>query len=305
MPHKYPAILRAFFGTPWAIWPPKLAEIRAFLALKAAGGEVADEEIKAIVAARRPDGQQMAGRVAVVPVMGVICHHAGGMEEASGGVSTERLGSLLDSLVSDKQCKSILMVFDSPGGAVAGVPELAEKIRSYRGVKKVYALADTMCASAAYWLASQCAEVACVPSGMVGSIGVLAAHEDLSAALEMEGVKTTLVSAGKYKGEGNPYEPLDDEARQEMQSKVDHYYGVFCADVGAGRGCTAHRVKQDMGQGRMLTPDQAKAAGMIDRIETVHSMLTRLGAFEGGPHALTYQPSMDTLQKRLDLAEED
>ena len=47
---------------------------------------------------------------------------------------------------------------------------------------------------------------------LVGSIGVFAAHEDLSRALDAEGVTVSMISAGKYKVEGHPYGPLDPEA---------------------------------------------------------------------------------------------
>jgi ClpP class serine protease len=64
----------------------------------------------------------------------------------------------------------------------------------------------------------------CTPSGDVGSIGVITAHEDLSTAQEMLGVKTTLIAAGKYKGEGHPFAPLDTEARAAIQRRVDEAY---------------------------------------------------------------------------------
>lgn len=281
MAHEYPRILQAFYGTPWAIWPPKLAEIRHVLMTRARGERITDEEIQAVIAARRDQGQQMAGRVAVVSVFGVLCQRMGSMDEASGGVAYDRIGSVLDALVADKQCKSILMVMDSPGGTVIGCDELADKIRGYRGQKKVNCAVDGMCASAAYYIASQCAEISCTPTGMVGSIGTISAHEDISGALEAQGVKLTMITAGKYKGEGSPYEPLSEEARQEIQSKVDHYYGQFVEAVAKGRDTTAAKVKANYGQGRMLTPADAKAAGMIDRVCTVAEQLERMGAYEG------------------------
>jgi ClpP class serine protease len=62
-----------------------------------------------------------------------------------------------------------------------------------------------MAASAAYWIATAADEVVVTPSGQVGSIGVFATHEDISKALDMEGIKVSLISAGKYKTEGTPF----------------------------------------------------------------------------------------------------
>jgi capsid assembly protease len=283
---KYSRLVSAFLRTPWAIWPPKLAEMQAFLRLAADGGKIKKKEVAAIVAGRRPMDVTMAGRVAMLPVFGVISQRVGALEEASGGVSTEKLGATLDSLVADRQVKCVLMVFDSPGGSVFGIQELGEKIRGYRGEKKVAAIADSMAASAAYWLASQAQEFYVTPGGQVGSIGVLAAHEDYSQLLETMGVKTTLVSAGKFKVEGNPYEPLGEEARAEIQSKVDGYYEAFLDAVAKGRNTSTARVKNDFGQGRMLMAAQAKDVGMVDRVATLEKTLHLLGAGSDGQAAV-------------------
>jgi hypothetical protein len=65
-----------------------------------------------------------------------------------------------------------------------------------------------MAASAAYWIAAQADELVVTPSGFVGSIGTYAIHEDWSKFNEDFGVLPTYISAGKYKTEGNPDEPL-------------------------------------------------------------------------------------------------
>jgi capsid assembly protease len=277
---KYPQIVSAFARSPWAILPEKLAEIRAFLCLKAGGGDIDPAEIAAIASARA-NGPAMVGRVACVQVFGTICQRAGMLDEASGGVGTEALGNTLDALAADRACRAVCMVFDSPGGSVFGVGELADKIRSLAGQKKIVAIADSMCASAAYWMAAQCREVYCTPGGQVGSIGVLAAHTDVSKMEEQAGVKTTLISAGKYKSELAEQMPLDEAGREELQSKVDGYYEAFLAAVAAGRGTTAARVKADFGQGRLLTAKQAKQCGAIDGIKTLQQVLESLGAYEG------------------------
>jgi ClpP class serine protease len=72
------------------------------------------------------------------------------------------------------------------------------------------------------------------PSGEAGPIGVRAMHQDLSKALELKGIKITHISAGKYKTEGAPTEPLGEKARAYMQQRVNEYYDMFVAAVLAG-----------------------------------------------------------------------
>lgn len=275
---RYDHVLESFYNHPHAITEEKLLEIQTFLHAKVSGDVIADDRIRAIVAGRRDDGVEMVGRVAVVPVFGVIAQRLGLLGQASGGVSAEALGAKLDSLVNDKTVRAIVLAFDSPGGSVYGVAELGNKIHGYKGQKKVIGIADSVAASAAYWLLSQCQEINVTPGGQVGSIGVIAAHEDLSKRNEAKGKTTTLVTAGKFKAEGSPFGPLDEEARAEMQGKVDHYYAMFTQAVARGRGVTEAKVKADYGQGRMLVAKEAVARGMADHVATLAQVLGRLGA---------------------------
>jgi ClpP class serine protease len=81
-------------------------------------------------------------------------------------------------------------------------------------------------------------------TGGVGSVGVYAAHVDMSALLEKAGVKVTFISAGKGKVDGNPYEPLSESARKQMQAEVDRLYGAFVATVATGRGMTPEDIRK-------------------------------------------------------------
>src|SRR4051812_48405729 len=105
---KYARILAELYGTPVAILPEKYETIRAFLESKAKGEDVPPETVAAIAGSRRPDGVTVSGKVAVLPVFGVISQRAGLLEQASGGVSAERVGALLDGLVADDGVKSIV-----------------------------------------------------------------------------------------------------------------------------------------------------------------------------------------------------
>ena len=140
---------------------------------------------------------------------------------------------------------------------------------------KTIAYAHSMAASAAYWLASQADEIAVTPSGEVGSIGVIAMHVDWSEFESNLGVKTTLVTAGRRKAELNPYSPLTEEARAALQQDVDAFYDMFVADVARGRGVSVKKVKTDFGEGGMLMAKEAKKTGMVDRIDTLDSIVSR------------------------------
>lgn len=280
---NYPRVVKAVRDTPWAIRPAVLAEILDLIALRAAGTRLSPEEIRERIGAgpaSRPP--RVAGAVAVLPLYGVIFPKATLMTEMSGGTSLARFREDLRQALDSPQIGSILIDVNSPGGLVDLVPETAAEIRAARGRKPITAIANTDAASAAYYIASQADELVVTPSGRVGSIGVIAAHDDFSRAMEMAGIKTTLIRAGRYKAEANPYEPLTEEARQAIQDEVDTFYGMFVSDVAKGRGATVEAVRSGFGEGRMVTARNALREGMVDRVDTFEATLRGLLRGTGG-----------------------
>jgi signal peptide peptidase SppA len=281
VPRSYRHVTKALHERPWAIQPQVLTFMVDLLRNRVAGVVLSAEEIDERIAAARTQGGDrtggaIAGSVAVIPMYGLITQRESLMSSMSGGTSIDELRSLLRSALVDPAVQAVVFDIDSPGGSVDGVPEFAAELRGYaKGAKPIVAQVNTLCASAALWLASSMTEIVCTPSGEVGSIGVYAAHEDVSQAEQMAGVKTTLISAGPYKTEGNPFEPLADEARAAIQEQVDTFYSMFLSDVARGRGTTVEAVSADYGQGRTLLARKAKAAGMVDRIDTLEATVLR------------------------------
>jgi signal peptide peptidase SppA len=200
------------------------------------------------------------------------------MDDISGGgsASTDRIAKDIRSAMSDPAVSAILLDVDSPGGTVFGVAELAKEIFGMRGQKPVVAIANSLAASAAYWIASAASEFHVTPSGEAGSIGVFAEHTDISKWLENEGIKPTLIQAGDFKTEGNQYAPLTDEATAYIQSRVNDYYGMFVKAVAKYRGVSETKVQRDFGQGRVFGADQAVACGMADKVSTFDQVLAKL-----------------------------
>jgi signal peptide peptidase SppA len=276
--NTYSHILKAIYEMPWAIMPEKLEAIVQLVQMRAQGVEIDFEAMDrppTMVAMSAP--ARSGGSVSILPLFGTISQRMNVMSDYSGGTSTEKFTQAFRSAMADSSVKAVVLNVDSPGGTIYGVDELAKEIHGARGDKRIVAVANSLSASAAYWIASAADEFAVTPGGEVGSVGVFAAHFDESKAVEMQGVKTTLISAGKFKTEGNPYEPLSDEARAAMQTRVDDYYGMFVEAVGRNRGVTAGRVKAGFGQGRVVGAEEALKAGMVDRVATLDQTLSRLG----------------------------
>ena len=95
----------------------------------------------------------------------------------------------------------------------------------------------------------------------------------LDAQNRLIGLQFTVSSAGKYKTETNPYQPLSEDARRFVQSRVDDYYGMFVKAVATNRGATQTAVREGYGQGRVLGAQAALRANLVDRIATLEQVV--------------------------------
>jgi len=287
--------------TPWALRPETMSAYAAVLAERYGRKTGAPKPVDYAAegpryiqsAAGRSNAATRAGLIAVIPVRGTIVQYADQLDMCEGGTTTGAISQALNSALADETVGSILLHIHSPGGSVYGVQELGDEIRAARAQKPVVAIADSLAASAAYWIGSQAGEFYCTPGGEVGSIGVWQAHQDMSKALEAAGVNVTLISAGKFKVEGHPYGPLDKDAQRFFQSRTDEYYTAFTDAVARGRKVSVAQVQNGMGQGRVLGASAAQAEKMIDGVATLSQVVSGMqrNMRSGGRTALAIGPS--------------
>jgi capsid assembly protease len=225
----------------------------------------------------KASGGSTGDGVAVIPIHGVIEQRESIWTEFGFGTSTEGIISRVNAAVADSSVKGIVIDIDSPGGTVPGVQEAADAIYEASHEKPIVAVANSLMASAAYWLGSAAGRIIAAPGSDVGSIGVYMAHVDISQALANDGVKVSIIKAGKYKAEGNPWEPLASEAIDNWQSEVESIYRDFLASVAKARGVSVAQVRSDYGQGRTMLAGDALKAGMVDRVATLSTAISELG----------------------------
>jgi signal peptide peptidase SppA len=308
---KTELLIAEFLSTPWALMPERLNAVSAVMARWSSHAPATAEVLAGIDTdklareARRQTATSVSGGgIAVLPLYGVITQRGNMIEDVSGpgSVSTQKFASALRQALADESVSQILIDIDSPGGSVYGVAELADEIVAARAQKPIIAIANSLAASAAYWIGCSASEFYVTPGGEVGSIGVWQAHFDYSQALAAEGVTPTLISAGTYKVEGNPYAPLEPEAQAFMQSRVDDYFLAFSKAVAKGRGVPIAQVRNGMGQGRVLGADAALEQNMVDGIVTLDEAIRKM-LVKARAQAKTKGSRIGLAAQRLALAE--
>ena len=235
----------------WSILPDALA----------GAVDEASSACNGVASAALPGANQKATDL-VLPIQGVIRRE-----------TTSHIRSWVRRGADDPSVTRIVLAFHSPGGTTDGIPETAETIRHASTHKAVIAVADSLAASAAYWLASAASELVAAPSAEVGAIGVFALHTDMTAAFERAGMRVNVIHAGEHKVETTPFVSLSEDARAAIQRRLDVLHKMFIEDVAQGRGRSASDVADLFGRGRLFGATDALDRGMVDRIATLDEVL--------------------------------
>lgn len=181
-----------------------------------------------------------------------------------GLASVDRIQSAITELTARDDVRAVVLAFNSPGGVVTGIPEAAAQIRTLAAAKLTVAFTDTMCCSAAYWLASQCTTIACTLSADIGSIGTYIALYDYTKMLDEWGIKLHLFKRGDLKALGLMGKELTEEEATFLDREVGRTNDRFLAAVKSTRGPLA----EDTTQGQWFDGEEALDRRLVDHLVT-------------------------------------
>lgn len=253
---------------PWAILPSWLDTICQVAARE-------NEDVEAVAARlgrplQNAHKAEVHGDVAVVPVRGPIARYSNLFTEVSGATSVECLARDIRTALDDPAVRGVVLDIDSPGGQVAGVADLAQQIRLGKHEKPIVAFAADNCCSGAYWLAAACTRVVASKTAEVGSIGVVI--QPRSRRSRPEDPPPTVSSGAPLKRT----DPRSETGQARLQALANDMEEAFVGDIAADRGVTPQKVRADFGRGGTFIGARAVAAGMVDEIGTLDSVIGSL-----------------------------
>lgn len=180
--------------------------------------------------------------------------------------------------MEDENVKGIALICNTPGGMVAGNFDLVDKMYALRGTKPVAGFAAESAYSAGYSIISVAdpGQIHVTRTGGVGSIGVVTTHVDMSKLMDDIGYGITFIFAGAHKVDGNPYEPLPDAVKADIQERIDALYSIFVALVARNRGLSEDAVRAT--EARCFMAPQALSNGLADTIGSLDDSLADFSA---------------------------
>ena len=209
------------------------------------------------------------GNVGIIHISGIISRHADMFAQffGLGSAAIENIAKDFQLLLDNEEVKSIILDFDTPGGAITGVNELSEIIYKARGVKPIKAYVTGMACSAGYFLASACDEIIIDEMGQVGSIGVM-------RVVSKQNEKSVIFNSSQ-----SPMKNIEADSelgKAEYQAKVDYLASIFIDKVAKYRGITSDEVINRGNKGGVLVGAVAVTAGLADRLGSMDSLIEEL-----------------------------
>ncbi|OCC05123.1 hypothetical protein BA190_09410 [Labrys sp. WJW] len=279
MSRDLPSLVSQVFNTPHLLQGKKLQTILDAIGARLLSGQPIE------ATAERPEreargggstagnfehgGYLADGGIAVLPVYGTLVRRGSWLDAMSGMASYQRIEAAVIEMAESPAVRGIMLDIDSFGGQASGCFDLVSSIAEISRVneKPMWAIANEAAASAAFAIASAADKIWIPQMGVVGSVGVVAAHVDVTKADQMAGQKWTFIYAGERKIDGNPHIPLSDEAKAEEQDDIDDLYASFVDLVAANRRMSAEAVRDT--QARVYRGQKAIDVGFADELGTL------------------------------------
>lgn len=195
--------------------------------------------------------------------------------EISSGApaNADSIVGALKSAFEDKGAQAVVLLIDSPGGSPVQAGIINDEITRLKTLhkKKVYAVVEETCASAAYYIAAAADEIYVDKASLVGSIGVLMDGFGFTGLMEKLGVERRLMIAGENKAMLDPFSPQNPEQSAYIQSMLGEIHAQFIGVVKRGRGA---RLKEtpDMFSGLVWSGPKAVELGLADGLGSLDSV---------------------------------
>jgi protease-4 len=223
----------------------------------------------------KPGRFAFGDKIAIVEIKGVITQSSGIIEE-------------INQYQEDEGVKAIILRIDSPGGGVGPSQEIHREILKVKSKKKVVTSMGSVAASGGYYIASASDLIIANPGTITGSIGVLMEFTNIEELFKKIGIKGVVLKSGEHKDIGSPLREMTPEEKKIIQGVIDNVHQQFVQAVAEGRKMDRAKV-MEIADGRILTGEQAKQIGLVDRIGNLQDaidIVAKMVGIEGKPNIL-------------------
>jgi len=201
-------------------------------------------------------------RIGVVVASGEILDG----EQPPGTIGSDSLVHLLRDALHNDAIKAVVLRIDSPGGSMFASEVIRREIDALRDAgKPVVASMSSVAASGGYYIAMDANEIWASPATLTGSIGVFAVFPTVERTLGKFGITIDGVGTTPLADALRLDRSLHDDAKQVLQSSVEHAYSVFVDNVATARKKSFDDIDA-VAQGRVWAGTDASQQGLVDHL---------------------------------------
>ena len=237
-------------------------------------------------------GEAGAGKIAVIPVQGVIYTD----DTTEWGTSmVDDIKGALQTALEDDEVKGVVLAVDSPGGEVTASDIIYNEVLKVQKKKPVVVAMSSLGASGAYYLACAADWIVANPTTFTGSIGVIIQSLNYEGLFDKVGLDAVVFKSGKFKDMLSGSRPLTPEESAYVEGMVKQVYERFLGIVASSRALEADELRDTFADGRILTGVDAKEAGLVDQLGYLEDAFDRARALAEAPDAgvIRYQSGLN------------
>lgn len=185
---------------------------------------------------------------------------------------TALVARLIKEADNNDEISAIVLYLDSGGGSVDAIDPIKNAIASCN--KPILAFCSSICASAAYWIASCCdaivAESADVEIGSIGAFTTIIDYKEYYAKL---GINIIEIYASASTDKNIEYRQAIEGNISPLQERINRYVDTFHADVARNR---KNFTSDEWKKGGIFFADIALEMGLIDGIADFETFINSI-----------------------------
>lgn len=213
------------------------------------------------------------GSTAIIPLRGTMLKYG-----TMCSYGTLEVADTIREAAQSPKISSIVLNIDSGGGSVDAIAPLADAIRLAQSKRKAVVANCSLCASAAYYVASFCNEIQADNDidAEFGSIGVMMSFADYAKYYENEGIKVHTIYSNLSDYKNAPFEAAKKGEYDKIRNEeLDPLARDFQENVKRNRGTRLKLDTEGLLQGRMFYARDAVRVGLADAVGSLTQAITR------------------------------
>jgi protease-4 len=180
-------------------------------------------------------------------------------------ITSAGMTKLIRQVRDDNSIKGVILRIDSPGGDGIASDDILHEAKLLSQKKPTVISMSDLAASGGYFIAMTGDPLVAYRATETGSIGVFFGKPNLRGLYDKIGLKTEMMTRGRFADIDTLSAPLNDAQRAKLRTEIELFYKSFVERVAGARKRNYSDVDA-LAQGRVWTGAQAKQNGLVDEI---------------------------------------